>query len=282
MALREKLARAAMRGLGLGVEQLSPGCNFLITAPGTSHDDVGRMLTTYMACEHVIALIKGLGVTCVVDVGANAGQYGLRLREAGYTGWIISFEPAPGPRLALEACANGDSKWIVNNCALGSRDATIDLHVTGNSVFSSILAPNNFSEQRFHGECDVVQTVTVPLRRLDSILGELTARIERPRIYLKIDTQGYDLEVFNGLGSWAANVVGMQSEVSMIPIYDGMPVMAESIAAYEAAGFTVAGMYPVNTDDAGGVIEFDCLLVRNGANARVPAPAGSAVQSLTK
>jgi hypothetical protein len=55
--------------------------------------------------------------------------------------------------------------------------------------------------------------------------------------------------------------VALQSEVSLIPIYESMPHRTESIAAFEQAGFGIAGMFPVNRAQ-GRVIEYDCVLTR--------------------
>ena len=55
----------------------------------------------------------------------------------------------------------------------------------------------------------------------------------------------------------------MQSEVSCIPIYEGMPHLTQQIATYEEAGFASAGMFPVTWDhETLAVIEFDVLMVR--------------------
>jgi hypothetical protein len=69
------------------------------------------------------------------------------------------------------------------------------------------------------------------------------------------------MEVFKGLGNKLDEVLVLQSEVSLIPIYDNMPHWTESISLYESAGFGVVGMFPVNWD-AGRVVEYDCLLTR--------------------
>ena len=47
-----------------------------------------------------------------------------------------------------------------------------------------------------------------------------------------------------GLRRWATHVVGLQSEVAAIPLYTGMPRMAEAIARYEAAGVELAQLGP--------------------------------------
>ena len=107
----------------------------------------------------------------------------------------------------------------------------------------------------------------VAVRRLDEVLDELGDIGRAKRIFLKMDTQGYDTRVFHGLGERVRDVVAMQSEVSLIPIYEDMPHWTESIEMYEAAGFGVVGLYPVTRDD-GRVIEYDCLLKRS-----TPPPA---------
>ena len=60
-------------------------------------------------------------------------------------------------------------------------------------------------------------------------------------------------------------VVGMQSEPSCVPIYEGMPTWAEQLTAYESEGFEIVGMYEVSRDEPTlRVIEFDVVMVRPG------------------
>ena len=67
----------------------------------------------------------------------------------------------------------------------------------------------------------------------------------------------------------------MQSEVSLMTIYNGMPHWTESIEMYERAGLHVAGMFPVTRDATGRIIEYDCLLVRSAAPAVALSPPTS-------
>ena len=104
------------------------------------------------------------------------------------------------------------------------------------------------------------------MRRLEDLLDEVLHGLPDPRPFLKMDTQGYDVEVFRGLGKRAREFVGLQSEVALMRLYEGMPRMAEALAVYEEAGFEVSGMYPVNREEnSGRVLEFDCLMVRADA-----------------
>ena len=80
--------------------------------------------------------------------------------------------------------------------------------------------------------------------------------------YLKLDTQGFDLEVLRG-GPRAASVIpALQSEVSFEPIYENMPDYLEAIAEFGRHGFAVSDMFLVNPEQGGIAIEFDCVMVR--------------------
>ena len=87
-----------------------------------------------------------------------------------------------------------------------------------------------------------------------------------PRVYLKLDTQGYDLRVLPRGGRPAIDrcSLGLQSEVSCVPIYDGMPrLVGAADRPYEEAGFSLTGMFPVTIDRRSlRVIEFDAVLIR--------------------
>src|SRR5262249_54860745 len=106
-------------------------------------------------------------------------------------------------------------------------------------------------------------TVVVPIEQLQNLYPDAVAGIEHPRVFLKMDTQGYDMHVLEGAGETLANVVALQAEVSVIPIYHGMHSMVESIAYYNALGFECTNLFPVTFDaDDLGVIEYDCVMRR--------------------
>ena len=216
--------------------------------------------------EHLARLFERYAVDCVIDVGANAGQYATELRRSGYRGRLLSFEPVAHLCARLREAAARDTKWTVHPIALGRQSGVAELNVTRHDVFTSFREPLPFAAARFGEGTQVAHRERVAVRRLDDVLDELLGDGPPPRCFLKMDTQGYDLEVFAGLGRWVGHVVGLQSEVAVIALYSGMPRMAEAIACYEAAGFELTGLFPVSHDEPSGrVIEFDCVLVRAAA-----------------
>jgi FkbM family methyltransferase len=218
----------------------------------------------YLCAHHVTALLDKYEVNCVFDVGANAGQYGRRLRRLGYKGRIVSFEPTSEAFAKLQKKAENDPDWWVYNFGLGREDATLDIHVDWNSM-NSLLPPTDYGRGRYKRFAKS-NTEQIEIRRLEEVMEEALDGLADPRPYLKMDTQGYDLEVFAGAGKRIDEFVGMQSEVALLQLYEGSPRMHEAVEVYEGSGFEITGMYPVTREPATGrVVEFDCVMMRAAA-----------------
>jgi FkbM family methyltransferase len=210
----------------------------------------------------VRSTIERLKIDVVIDVGANEGQFAQLLRSF-YHGEILSFEPVSSVFQKLAEAASADPKWHVYRLALGSEEATQTINVSDSTVFSSLLKTNNYCVQRFGDSSQGTREEVVSIKRLAELLDTIAPDIENKRVFLKMDTQGFDMEVFKGLGNKLKHVIALQSEVSLISIYEGMPHWIESISTYEKAGFGVVGLFPV-TRDSGRIIEYDCLMARVG------------------
>jgi len=223
-------------------------------------------LGKYLAEEHIPWILRALKINCVLDVGANVGQFGQRLRSAGYEGRIVSFEPLPHAAERLRRTAAGDPDWHVVECALGDTEREAEMTVAeGLGVTSSLLEASEFGKS-WSSNLQGTRRQPVQIRRLDQLFDDAVAGLDSPRVYLKMDTQGYDLQTFAGAGERIRDVLGMQSEVASVPIYEGMARLPEQISAYEAAGFENTGMFPVTRDRKTlRVIEFDVVMVRPDA-----------------
>jgi len=223
-----------------------------------------RRVRSLGTIEYVIQrrqVFEDFAVDLTLDVGANFGQFANDLRLC-YKGELISFEPVSAVFHRLARTASRDPHWKVCQMALGSQNITQIMNVYPGTELSSFLKTNAYCKGKFGADAATAEQQVVSVRRLDDVLDELDPDCHGKRIFLKMDTQGYDLEVFKGLGNKLKHVVAIQSEVYLIPIYEGMPHWSDSISFYERAGFAVAGLFPVTVDES-RVIEYDCLMVRN-------------------
>lgn len=277
MRIHKRLALRTLQWLGRDVTRLSGAGDFLLTrrdSGGDDDDQHDQLLGAFLLRRHLAHILEQARINCVLDVGANRGQYACMVREIGYRGRIASFEPVPSCVHELQRLAAGDPNWTIHPCALGRRDALTTFNITENSVFSSVLKPNDYSDRAFGPAGQVVQRLDVVMRRLDGVMDEVLRGVHEPRVLLKLDTQGYDLEAFAGLGDRLRNVHALQAEISMVPIYEGMPRMLESLGLYAHAGFEITGMFPVNREHlTSRIIEFDCVMVRTAAPAALSTDA---------
>src|SRR5947207_3024700 len=88
----------------------------------------------------IVRMLVTHKVSVVLDVGANEGQYAQALRQHGFAGRIVSFEPVRSAHRKLEAVAKGDSLWVVPPpVAIGNDQGSIKINVSKNGVSSSVL-----------------------------------------------------------------------------------------------------------------------------------------------
>ena len=201
-------------------------------------------------------LIAQLRIDCVLDVGANIGQFASELRGIGYRGQVISFEPIASVFSSLQEQFANDPKWEGFHMALGSAEGSMTITIPKLTVMSSLLE-SDVSEPDARRESVVV-------KRLDQMLPQLQRELGFSRVFLKMDTQGFDLEVFRGAAGCMDCIQGIQSELSVQPLYKNMPHYLESLQTYESAGFELFNLSVVNRVESGSLLELNCFMRRSG------------------
>lgn len=221
-----------------------------------------KQIYRFLADTELKRVLEQYWIDLVLDVGANKGQFARHLRDCiGYEGRIISFEPVTEMFQQVSQYSADDPRWDVYPLALGDKEGERAINVTSATEFSSFLETNDYAA-RFGKIASIERRESVTVQRLDRFLENEVKDYSRSRIFLKMDTQGYDLNVFAGVGDALRSIVALQSEISAIPIYQGMPHLTESITCFEKAGFGIVGLFPVTREKTLRIIEYDCLMVK--------------------
>lgn len=224
---------------------------------------IGRLPGIEALGTHLALLFDRLKINCILDVGAHMGQYGRFVRNLGYTGHIVSFEPIRATCAALHQRRAGDEKWTARCVALGDADRPLPINVAHITQFSSFLPRNRYSAAQFGDLSDTTRTELVEMKRLESIFDECVSVVEDPRVFLKLDTQGYDQKILEGCGRHLERVLAVQSELAVKPLYDGMTTYMDAIAFMNAKGFELTGLFPVLRDENLRIVEFDSVMIRS-------------------
>jgi len=207
-------------------------------------------------------ILRNSHIDLVLDIGANTGQYAKSLRQNGYTGRIVSFEPLSAAHARLVEASRGDPAWeVAPRAALGAIDGEITIHVSAHSPSSSILEMLPLHEQAVPGS-GVVATERAPLARLDQVA--LPYIRDARNVLLKIDSQGYEDYVLRGASGMLDRVTAIQSELSLVPLYAGQPLFDTMRTNLENLGFRLFALFPGHVHETTGqTLQVDGFFVRS-------------------
>ena len=191
--------------------------------------------------RHALAtLLELYGVDMVFDVGANAGTSGEYLRNIGFAGDIVSFEPVKELFVQLQRNAQRDQRWRCENMALGERPGQGVIHVSGvGGVFSSFLPMTDELTSR-SPELLATSDEPVSISTIDGVITEHYPRGDR--LFLKLDVQGYERQVLEGAQRSMSRIVGMRVEVSVVESYESEPLICEMLPYLYRLGYRLTSI----------------------------------------
>lgn len=225
----------------------------------------GYDIIRFAPVSHPLARRKRILESChintVLDIGANTGQYARQLRqEIGYTNKIISFEPLSAAFDVLKANAKPDNNWQVFNFALGDTEEKTEINIADNSYSSSMLEmlPAHLTsapQSRYIGK------EAIEVKTLDSIFSNLCKPADK--IYMKIDTQGFEQKVLKGAEKSLSQIDTVQMEMSLVPLYQGEHLFAEMLHIMAEKGYNLIAIEPGFTNpDTGQLLQVDGIFHR--------------------
>lgn len=252
MGLRDRLAggvNAALKAFGV---------KLVVDRP---HRDAGVLLR--LKAEET-------GVRTFLDVGANEGQFGADLLRTGWQGRIVSFEPTSAAHalLAERAARHGSGWTVAPRVAVGAAEGEAEINIAINSVSSSLLKVDRRSTDVAPAS-GFEATEHVAVRPLDAMIEP---GWEAP-FGLKIDTQGFELEVLKGASATLARTTVVSLELSLVELYEGGAKLDEVYAFMERAGFRCISLVEVFSDFARHeVLQVDGTFVRAAPPAETGTP----------
>lgn len=213
------------------------------------------------AVEHASAL-RHLKPDLVIDVGANRGQFALLARHLWPNARIASFEPLPDAGATCRSAMAGDEGFTFFDAAVASASGTSTINVTSEDDSSSLL-PLGEEHQRLYGS-KVAAKLTV---RMDRMAAFIESSSCPESCLMKIDTQGYELEVLKGSEELFPRVSHIYAELSFVELYAGQPLASEVISYLDTKGYELTGVFNTALDDAERPVQADMLFTRRTANA---------------
>jgi FkbM family methyltransferase len=232
-----------------------------IRAPMTIADAMRRAAKFGQVCDSVAFAVRHrseIGKPVLYDIGGRGGlhrRWGLAYR----CGLIqpILFEPDPTERARL-AKIYGDAQVIGD--AVGDVEGPASMYLTAEPGCSSLLEPD-IAALRAIGLAEgreVVARVPVTIRRIDMMISE--GLLPAPT-FLKIDVQGFERRVIDGVGDAIDGVVGIELESRLVAAYHGETLLPEMVESLRASGFGLMALRPMGLAD-GAIVEVNAYFAR--------------------
>lgn len=208
----------------------------------------------YLDIRRLVTVLRPV----VFDVGANQGETIRAFQKYLPDCTIHAFEPAPETYRVLCTATSSAPNVILNNVALGSAADERPLLVSSLSGMTSLLQ----SGKDYWG--NVIDSVPVRITTIDAYRSQ--NKIERIDV-IKLDTQGFDLEVLRGSAVALAegSIHLILIEIIFSEIYSGCPRPEEVLSFMRANGFRLIAFYGCHTKEG-----FACWT--DALFARVPGP----------
>lgn len=159
---------------------------------------------------------------------------------------------------------SGDPLWRGYNLGISDKEGEATFNTYDSYDFNSLLDLHAKDAETFKIDIRNKKSETITLTTLDAMWGNITDGMSFPRVYLKTDTQGHDKSVIDGARSHLGDVLGIQSEIAAVQIYEGMTPMPEMLGYLSSLGYVPIGFHPLSTADAygGASAEFDVIFRR--------------------
>jgi len=195
----------------------------------------------------------------VIDIGANNGQWMCEVRAHGYSGNAICIEPIKNNYNKLKEALSQNT--VALNCAIGNKNGWININRASNDGQSSSIL--NLNKYHFNAAPNIkfIGKEKVKICKLSKILENDTHK----KVFIKIDTQGYEFEVLKSLDRKNFKCIyGFEIETNLVTTYKNSKLIEDVIKFLRKKGYK-----PLRIENGFGMPNFgqqlqvDILFIRN-------------------
>lgn len=205
------------------------------------------------------SMIASLPVKTLIDVGASLGDFIGQMKYANQDLKVHAFEPVPSVYNQLLKRFGSDANYTFYNFAVGDQDGMVQFHANDYTFSSSVLPMTSTHINEFPYTKNT-SVISCEMRRLDSILS--VSHLPKP-LLVKLDVQGYELQVINGGKEIISKADYIVVEVSFVELYQGQPLFDEINSRLNQMGLFYSGnIEQLVSKSSGQILQADALYCR--------------------
>jgi FkbM family methyltransferase len=196
-----------------------------------------RLAVGHIESLELLKIARPLGIERIFDVGANVGTWALLARAVMPHATIEAFEPLQSHCVQFGRNLAGIDAVRLHCVALGPENGQGKLHVTDLSDASSMLPLARAGRTQFGVR--EVNEANVQIRRMDDFRAE--NQLPFPDL-IKLDVQGYELEVLKGATECVLAAKAVIVEMSFAEYYERQCTFHETVAFLAGSGLFLAAL----------------------------------------
>lgn len=212
--------------------------------------------------------LKKFNFEIVLDIGANNGVSSIKFLSIFKNSKVYAFEPNSSHQNHLDKIKEKyNNRFFYRICGIGSKNGSLELNIHENHDPSSSflsLSEDGTSEITEFTKLDLIKEhkVLVAVESLNNFFKK--NNFENKRIFLKSDTQGFELEVLKGADEVLKFITVIQIEVDFLHFYESQPSAVEIINYLKNHNFSLRGFtYPPGLNSDGEIISSDFIFYNN-------------------
>jgi FkbM family methyltransferase len=205
----------------------------------------------------LLELLQSAPPRVIHDIGANVGTWTCLAKSLFPDARVEAFEPLGQHEAAFRRwTAPWPGEVRLHRLALGATDGSAEMTITDFSDASSLLPLTEEGQRTFH--VSPVGHETVPVATLDRLVG--SGRAAAPDL-LKLDVQGYELEVLRGAENCLQQARAVLCEVSFRRLYERQALSGDLFVFLEARGYALHA-FGSNLRPSTPLAQVDALFLR--------------------
>ena len=203
--------------------------------------------------EHIKVLKKIKSIKTFIDIGSNKGQFSLLINNLYPKSEVLAFEPLNEEFKILKKIFSNNKNISIYNFALGNKNTNMYMYKSNKTDSSSFLRPNNI-QIKFFPDTYVKQKIRVNIKKLKNF----TKGLNKP-IFLKIDVQGFELEVLKGSDLTQFKFIYLEG--SYKKLYTNQPLITHISKFLKSKNFKQVSRYNLIKDFSQRPIQADFLFI---------------------
>lgn len=212
--------------------------------------------------KSLVLLMSTKGITSLIDIGANRGQFAERVRRLGYKGDLLCIEPIASLQKDLTRIKNKYPRTqIITGVAVSNKVGSQKFNISKNSVSSSL---NKITDRHINSASNSanISTQDVELVTLPTLISSFSGD---EAVAVKIDVQGHENVIVEDIKTYGLKAIKIiQVELSKTQLYEGSSVDKELIPVLEELGFTLFSLGCGFSDAiTGEMLQYDAIYVRD-------------------